>query len=98
MATKKEWKCTDGCASRANNLFSALHSLAEGKEDLCQKHGKPFRLSLEFPFALNAKHNISTVKACFTPTQPESWHDTAGNLVRFFPFLLLLDRHGRKEA
>ena len=101
MATIREWYCEGSCRPvKAGPLFDVLLSVAqEGVDRICpRKHPTPHRLRLGFNFGLNGKDSISTVLGAFIPRNPESWSGRNGTTVRFFPFLVVLRRHGREQA
>ncbi|RMG26793.1 MAG: hypothetical protein D6724_01035 [Armatimonadetes bacterium] len=55
-------------------------------------------LRLRFDFGLNAPDRACTVRDCFAPRQLESWNEADGSRVTFYPFLVILQRHGRELA
>lgn len=98
MATVREWVCRRGCRKHAGSLFSALLDLAREQQRNCATHELSQVLQLRFDFGLNAQHKISTVLGCFTPRRPPSWKGANGRPVQFFPFLVVVRRHGKREA
>jgi len=89
MATDSYWVCS-GCKSRtkAKGLFGALKSVAEQSLAPCQC-GQSLSLELIFAFALGASHNIFMVSAAYLPRKIETWDDTEGNKVSFYPFMVV---------
>jgi len=99
MATIREWYCEGSCRpEKAGQLFDALLSIAEGKGHDCPVHRIPCKLRLTFAFGLDAKDSVCTVLGTFRPRKPESWLDLNRKRIYFFPFLVVLRRHGRKQA
>ena len=99
MSTIREWCCEGPCQPvKAGPLFDALRSIAEGKVSDCPVHRTPYKLRLRFNFGLNGKDSDCTVLGAFKPGRPESWLGHKGATVRFFPFLVMLRRHGREQA
>jgi hypothetical protein len=79
-------------------LFDVLLARARGDAPHCSRCGAPAELRLTFDFGLNASHSGCTVVDCFVPRHPESWPDEDGSKVTFYPFLVMLRRHGRELA
>lgn len=100
MATIREWHCSSGCApAKAGPLFDALLRVAQRKARACPAHpNTPLQLQLDFDFGLSAKHSRCTVLGAFTSRQPQSWPGVDQTRVRFFPFLVVLQRHGKELA
>jgi len=107
MATIREWHCASGCRpvkagplfDALGPLFDALRAVANGKAEPCPTHPQTVRqLQLNFAFGLNAKNSRCTVLGSFTSRQPQSWPGQNQSRVRFFPFLVVLHRHGREQA
>ena len=101
MATIREWSCEGSCPPiEAGPLFDALLSIVqEGKGPDCPAHPPtPHQLRLTFAFGLNGKDSVGTVLGAFIPGELESWPHSHGTTVYFYPFLVVLHRHGRKQA
>jgi hypothetical protein len=100
MATKRNWHCPNGCAPiKAASLFDALLSIAKREQLACPQHPGDLRnLKLEFPLGLGASDSSCTVDRAFTPRKLESWTNRDGSSVYFYPFLVILQRHGREHA
>lgn len=78
-------------------MFDALRDFSKSQK--CPKCGAAHRdLHLIFDFGLNASNSDCTVLASFTHKKPESWKDKDGSKVEFYPFLVVLRRHGRQKA
>lgn len=98
MATTRQYVC-DKCAPRpAGSLFAALLNIAKGGAKRCRTCKGPLKLRLKFPFGLDAKDSDCVVTHAFVPRTIERWKDSKGRRVKFYPFLVILNRHGRKKA
>lgn len=98
MATIRQYLCRKCPPRHAGKLFDALLAMAQGEAGRCATCGGPRRLRLKFDFGLGARHSDCTVTHVFTPRRTQTWKDAKGRKVQFYPFLVLLDRHGRKRA
>jgi hypothetical protein len=99
MATTRLLVCKRCGPSRLRStLFDALLAQARGAARPCSRCGARVALRLTFEFGLNASHSECTVLDCFVPQRPRSWRDRDGSRVRFYPFLVILRRHGRGLA
>jgi hypothetical protein len=81
-----------------DTLFDALKEYANVGQPACARCGMPMSLRLRFAFGLGAGDTECTVAACFVPRQLEQWSDATGQGVTFYPFLVVLQRHGREAA
>lgn len=98
MATKRIWEC-ESCKDKrhAGSMFDALRDFSRSRK--CPECKAAHReLRLIFDFGLNASHSNCTVLASFSHRTPQSWTDKDGSKVEFYPFLVILKRHGRQEA
>lgn len=55
-------------------------------------------LHLRFDFGLDAVGKDQVVEAAFVPRNPESWPDSLGRTVTFWPFLVITRREKRDRA
>lgn len=78
--------------------MDALLSLERNRFLRCSKCDAPATLRLKFDFGLNAPDSECTVLDCFVPRRPESWKATDEANVTFYPFLVIVQRHGRNLA
>ncbi len=100
MATKRIYKCgaCGGDGSKAGALFEALCNVARGMSPSCNACNGPTNLHFEHSFGLGVGATKSEVKAIYLPKKLESWNDSDGSKVIFYPFLVVLCREGRKDA
>lgn len=98
MATVRKFVCSKCDPVHAGNLFKALYALATTGTPVCPNCGRRRRLTLTFDFGLNASHSKCTVLAAVLPETIRSWKLKNGARVRFYPFLVVLKRHGRGRA
>lgn len=99
MATNRYLDCGKcGPTLITISLFEALLDHARHGPPTCPRCHQAAGLRLKFAFGLNAPDSDCTVQECFVPTEPQSWKDAGGNTVTFYPFLVLVHRHGRKIA
>lgn len=99
MATQRFYKCERcGRTSAAPSLFDTLLRSAQGKVPKCSRCGAPSVLRLVFDFGLGARNRECTVLRSFLPRRLESWSYGRVGRVTFYPFLVLLQRHGRDLA
>lgn len=101
MATDKTLDCRR-CGSiptpTSPTLLDLLLSQANGKGLRCIRCGNEATLSLGFAFALNTSDARCTVLDSFSPKKLESWNDTDGSKVTFYPFLVVVRRYNRGLA
>lgn len=98
MATIRQYICKKCGPENAGSLFEALEDKANGKLLHCSRCRTPYEsLKLTFDLGLGAKHPVCTVLDCFKPRRIESWPDGEENKVKFYPFLVILQR-GKKYA
>ena len=99
MATIRQYICKKCPPKNAGNLFKALLKKANGETVKCQSCGVAYdSLRLQFDFALGATNSECTVLACFVPKKIQQWKDGKNKEVHFYPFLVILKRHGKKNA
>lgn len=99
MATRRFLVCKQcGPSLARGTLFELLLSRAHGQLHRCPKCDALAALRLNFDFGLNAPDSECTVLDCFAPQQPESWKEKDGSTVTFYPFLVIVRRHGRDLA
>ena len=99
MGTQRFLICSDcGRFPAKGQLFKLLLRQAGGAIEQCPKCQKVMALGLTFSFGLNAPFPECTVRDCFSPRKPQSWTETDGSLVTFYPFLVVLNRHGKDLA
>ncbi len=99
MATEKFIMCERcGQLPMPGILFCTLLNKARGDDLKCPKCGTFAELHLRFDIGLDATHNECTVLDCFIPRNPECWHRAEGSKVKFYPFFVILRRHGRNLA
>lgn len=55
-------------------------------------------LHLRFDFGLDAVGKEQVVEAAFVPTSRETWEDSKGRKVEFWPFLVITRRNTRGRA
>jgi hypothetical protein len=79
-------------------LFDVLLVRAGEQPLLCSKCGALATLRLKFSFGLSAADSECTVRDCFVPRKLESWEQRDGGNVTFYPFLVIVHRHGRELA
>ena len=98
MATKRIWECKS-CKDThsAGSMFDALRDFSKSRKCPECKMGTR-NLRLIFDFGLNASHSNCSVLASFSHKNPISWKDKDGSKVEFFPFLVILHRHGKEKA
>jgi hypothetical protein len=99
MATGRFLICDQcGPSLAGGTLFDVLLARAHGRPQHCAHCGSPTGLQLKFDFGLNAADSECTVRDCFVPRQLESWNETDESKVTFYPFLVIVQRHGRELA
>jgi hypothetical protein len=99
MATIRHYHCAKCPPRRAGGLFGALLGIAKRGLPDCERCEAPYKgLRLKFDFGLNAGHSECTVLDSFTSKTPQTWRDKKGNSVFFYPFLVVLNRHGKGRA
>jgi len=100
VATRRLLVCERcGPLPATGTLFDDLRARASGDAGQCPKcHAHHVELRLGFGFGLNTPDPESTVRDCFIPRQLESWRDEDGSKVTFYPFLVIVQRHGREQA
>jgi hypothetical protein len=79
-------------------LLDLLLAQAQGDPHRCPRCGAEAKLRLKFEFGLGARDSECTVLASFIPQKLESWSQPDGTAITFYPFLVILQRHGRKLA
>jgi len=99
MATDRFLVCAScGAHPARGKLFDDLLAHARQQAVVCSKCGAPATLRLKFPFGLNAADSECTVRDCFLPRRLEGWKDKDSANVTFYPFLVVVHRHGRELA
>ena len=99
MATIRQYICKKCPPRHAGSLFDALLIKASGKPVKCRRCGTPYEsLRLKFDFGLGGTNSECTVLDCFTPGRIERWPDGKRGEVSFYPFLVIVKRHGRENA
>ena len=99
MATLRFLVCKQcGSYPARGPVFRLLHDKARGMTRNCPICNGPTDLKLKFDFGLNAPYSECTVKECFIPRKLQSWPEKEGSRVTFYPFLVLVHRHGKKLA
>jgi hypothetical protein len=99
MATRYTFQCP-ACkkeTKRKETLFGALRAVSEQNLPVCYC-GASTTLHLSFDFALNASGKNSVVLASFYPDPLETWLNSFGRTVTFYPFLVVTKREGRDQA
>jgi hypothetical protein len=99
MATIRKWYCA-GCGDATNTaaLFDALFSIARRQTPNCKSCSIRKELHLSFAFGLDAEGKDQVVEDAFVPEPAESWPDTLGRTVTYWPFLVITRRSGRERA
>ncbi|MCQ9205845.1 MAG: hypothetical protein NG737_06005 [Omnitrophica bacterium] len=99
MATIRQYICKRCPPSNAGNLFDALLKKAHGESVKCRRCDTPYEsLRLKFDFGLGATNSECTALDCFTPGKIQQWRDEKNSKVCFYPFLVILKRHGKANA
>ena len=99
MATRRFLVCAQcGPSPGRGKLFDVLLARAREQPLLCSKCGALATLRLKFAFGLNGADSECTVRDCFVPRVLESWKERDGRDVTFYPFLVIVQRHGRELA
>jgi len=98
MATKRYFECSKKHRASAAQLFDSLRAIAKGKVGRCVLCGGGFSLKLDFPFGLGATKSKCTVLHAFNPRRTQTWRDAKGRRVKFYPFLVIVARHGKERA
>ncbi len=99
MATIRQYICKNCPPKNAGILFEALEKKAKREIVKCQKCDIPYdSLKLKFDFALGATNSECTVLDCFLPKRIQSWKDEKNKKVEFYPFWVILKRHGKENA
>lgn len=98
MATSRTYVCTQ-CKSRrpAGGMFDALQAVVRRRAPSCPECDRDTELHFRFAFGLGATHADCTILDAFLPSRPEAWRD-GHNRITFYPFLVIVRRHGRKTA
>ena|SRR5579872_600224 len=92
MATERYFTCECSGRDYCGELFAALHNLAASRESTCPQCGAVKQLHLVFQFGLEAGNMACKVLAVFSPTASRgTWQKMAGEIVTFFPFLVVLE-------
>ena len=99
MATKRYYFCQEcGSAEVSDGLFDLLLAMTQNDRQSCPQCFGPCELRLKFAFGLNAQNAECTFLHSFLPAKLESWKDRKGHPVIFYPFLVMVKRHGRATA
>jgi len=99
MATIRQYICKNCPPKNAGNLFEALLNKTKGKVVKCPRCGNPYSsLRLNFAFGLGATNSECTVLECFIPEKRQQWKDGKNKNVFFYPFLVIVKRHGKENA
>ena len=101
MATIREVHCKSkkcGHKRPVGPLLDFLLNVANDRKETCHKCNGPVRTYLKFDFGLDGSDSACDLLDCFHPNPLESWIDQKGNRVTFYPFLVILERHNRKQA
>jgi len=99
VATERSLVCEQcGPSPAPGSLFDVLMAKARGDGLQCPRCSAQAELHLRFSFGLNASDTESTVLDSFIPRCPEEWPGSADSKVTFYPFLVVLQRHGRGLA
>lgn len=99
MATVRFYNCKIcGRSPIRMSLFDTLHQHARQGPPVCSRCAKPSTLQLKFAFGLDAADSDTTVRDCFVPQKLETWKNTDGHSVTFYPLLVVVHRHARRLA
>src|SRR5882672_8735503 len=99
MATGRVLACSRcGPSPAPGTLFQTLLACAQGQPQRCPRCGATPELRLKFELGLDADDSECTVRDCFVPKRLESWAQADGSRVTFYPFLIIVQRHGRDLA